>query len=276
MGPGEETTGNEAAQEVQADAGQAGATEVAAAASQTGNASDAVQVTGTPTWKIGDTTYSKADEMAEAFRKFYGKFTQTHQEAARLREENKAGQLLMDIIRSDPRLLNEVQMRMNAGATKQQAVQQTAQAHQNDPALVDRLNAVEEKLILREQDMAQEEFRKAHPDVNDSEWSAMAEWLADNAEAMEYYKDNPKFMIEMAWNQVVLPKRFTSQGPKLLEQGQRMKEEEIKKGKQSAFLGSQAPTAGAKSTPLGRPKGKLTDAQERAYAYKVWEQTKGK
>lgn len=83
---------------------------------------------------------------------------------------------------------------------------------------------------------------------------------------------SPTRQLQLAWAEVVVPKRQAS----LVAMGAKQKADEVQNGKKSSFLGSQAPTAGAKAGQMPQRKRGMTPAEERAYAQSVWERNSKK
>ena len=228
--------GNETAGEVQ-NVGQAPATGVAP--SQTPQ-SVPTQATPTP-WKakIGDTEYDEASwrtKGVEDFRKFHGEFTRTKQEAARLRDESAAGMELLQLVQGDPALKAEVQRRLQAGQSPEQAVNG---AVQNDP----RVDQLFKKVDAMEQEKASNAFRAKHPDISKEDEEAIISWINERTDRLRKAGWEYDEILEVAWASIYA-KNGQSKAAQALVEGQRMKEEEIKKGQKGQLLGAPAPTAG--------------------------------
>src|SRR5579872_510896 len=230
-------------------------------------------------WRIGDQKFTDPTEMHKAALNWQKQFTQVSQQRAEIERNYRASQMIVKTIASDPLLQAEVIRRMQGGQSQQQAVQQTANAHpelaqlrqqvQQYGSTIEQLQQAE---TYRQQDSAQMEFKEKHPDVQKAEWTKMAEWIGEKAEWFQSSNMPPYQVIEMAYNSVVLPGRIAMAN----QQGQQQKEQEIQAGRRSTLLGSGAPTANARAESTQKPKGRLTQAQERAHAQKVWANSKPK
>jgi hypothetical protein len=260
----EMATGGEAASE--AANPQAGVTEAGqtAAPSNTGGGATPRE------YRLGDTTYKGEDELYKGAQRWQGEFTRVSQERSNLQRENAGLRAVFDVVKSDPRLQQEVLQRIRAGQSPQQAVKDTAQAHpevlQQMHSLKSEVQELRQARLVDEQDRAQYEFRDKHKDINDKEWHSMAEYIGANAEWLQRANLTPQQMIELSYNSTVLPQRLSMAHAA----GQQAKEDEIRKGQGSRLMGSQAASSSARATSNERPKGKLTPAQERAYAGKVF------
>ncbi len=228
----------------------------------------------TPSWKVGDTTYTDPNEMYKGFTKWQGDFTRKSQEYSRKEKEYsqkiQTYERAFEIIKSDPSLTELVRAKIQAGMSPQQAVQQTAS--QIPPEFAEKLSYLEAKEQEREHDAAIDSFGKAHKDLTDEEWDQMGDYIEKNEEWAG--KLAPARQIALAYAEVVIPAR--QQKSALAELAAKQKGEEAENGKKSAFLGSQAPTAGAKPTTLPERKRGMTPAEERAYAMKVYNASKSK
>jgi hypothetical protein len=211
-------------------------------------------------WKVGDTTYTKPEDMAEAFRKFHGTFTQRSQEFSKLKTDSEAAMELMKFIQEDPELLGEVRRRLQAGQSPQQALRGAQKAIKDDPEFVN----VSERLGGVERQLAQERFQAEHQDLEEKDFDAIATYVADNAEWLKKSGISYDQILDVAYNAVFR----TKMGPKLLEQGQRMAEEAIVKGKKGAGIGSPSPTASA-ARP-SKPYAKMSPAEQREYAARLF------
>lgn len=229
----------------------------------------ASQQQASPSWKVGDTAYTDPNEMHKAFLKWQGDFTRKNQEYAKQQKETslKMGQYeaIVNAIRSDETLRQQVLQRIQAGQNPQQAVQQVGQ--QLPPEVVARLEALESAEKARIEDAAIDTFQSSHKDLTNDEWLAMEKYLGENEEEIGDMK--PHRQLALAYAEVVVPARHQKAAMASLQSKQ--KEEESEKGKKSAFLGSQAPTAGAKGgNGLPERKRGATPAEEREYALKVF------
>lgn len=258
----EDQAGAEAQQSGQA------APEVTPASAGGGEASQAAtQAQQTPSWEFGGNKYNDPNKLYEAARKWEADITRKSQErSAKDKEVSiKMAQYerVIEAVRSDETLRQQVLQKIQAGQTPQQAVSQVAQQNL-PPEVLERIETLEARERERIEDQAIEQFQKSHKDLTDPDWDAMGEWLDKNQEEIGHLK--PARQLAMAYAEVVVPKRDA----KLIELGAKQKEEEVKKGEKSSFLGSQAPTAQAK--PAGAPERKrgMTPAQEREYALKVF------
>lgn len=229
-----------------------------------------------PSWKVGDTTYTDPNEMYKGFVKWQGEYTRKMQErAAKDREiTGKMGQYeaVINAIRSDENLRNMVIARMQAGQTQAQAEQGVARQMQLPPEVMEKINHLESKEREREYDAAISTFSQSHKDLSDEEWDQMGDYAEKNDEWLA--KLPPERQITLAYAEVVLPARQQKQA--MAELAAKQKGEESENGKKSAFLGSQAPTAGAKPAGLPERKRGMTPAEERAYAMKVYNASKPK
>lgn len=224
-------------------------------------------------WKVGDTTFKTPGELHQGALRWQGEFTRAKQEAAALQREMGGYKAVFNAVTQDPRLRDEVMRRMQGGQSQQQAVQQTAQAH---PEMLQRFQTLEQRIAQQEryqttleQDRAQYEFKEKHPDIQEKEWTAMAEFIGQN-HAWFGQDVTPAQMIEIAYNNAVLPQRYQASQAAGVQQTQ----EEAVKRTSKPLLGSQAASAGARAPSAQRPKGKLTSAQEREWAQKVYERNK--
>ncbi len=233
----------------------------------------------TPSWKVGDTTYTDPNEMYKGFVKWQGEYTRKMQErAAKDREiTGKMGQYeaVINAIRSDENLRGMVIARMQAGQTQAQAEQGVARQMQLPPEVMEKLGKVDQleaKEKEREYDAAINTFSQSHKDLTDDEWDQMGDYAEKNDEWLA--KLPPERQITLAYAEVVLPARQQKQA--MADLAAKQKGEESENGKKSAFLGSQAPTAGAKPAGLPERKRGMTPAEERAYAMKVYNLSKSK
>lgn len=224
-------------------------------------------------WKVGDTTFKSPGELHQGALRWQGDFTRVSQRLSGMEKELGGYKAVFQIVANDPRLAQEVRARMQAGQSQQQAVQQTAQAH---PEMLQKVGSLEEKIqkleqarTIDEQDRAQYEFKQKHQDVKDEEWTAMANFIGQNHKWFGP-EVTPTQMIEMAYHSVVLPQRYEG----LQKQGLQQTQEETVKRVARPLLGSQAASAGTRAPDTGKPKGKLTPAQEREYANKVFAKNK--
>jgi len=224
-------------------------------------------------WRIGDQKFTDPAEMHKAALNWQKQFTQVSQQRADMERNYRASQMIVKTIASDPQLQQEVIRRMQGGQSQQQAVQATANAHPEIAQLRQQLSQygqtieqLQQQETYRQQDYAQAEFKEKHPDLQEKDWTSMAEWIGENAAWFEKANIAPYKIIEFAYNSVVLPSRVAMAN----QQGQQQKEREIQNGKKSTLLGSGAPTAQARAVAQGRPKGKLTPAQEREFAQKTF------
>ncbi len=244
-----------------------------AGASSQGTASG----TSAPTpqeWRIGDQTFKDPGEMHKAALNWQKQFTQVSQKNSDLDRQYRASQMIVKTIASDPQLQQEVIRRMQGGQSQQQAVQSTANAHPELAQLRQQvqqygqtIEQLQQQETYRQQDYAQAEFKEKHPDLQEKDWTQMAQWIGKNADWFNNSPNIPPFqVIEMAYNSVVLPGRVAMAN----QQGQQQKEQEIQNGKKSTLLGSGAPTAQARAASTEKPKGKLTPAQERSFAQKTF------
>jgi hypothetical protein len=231
------------------------------------------QGTAPQEWRIGDQTFKDPAEMHKAALNWQKQFTQVSQKNAEVERNYRASQMIVKTIASDPQLQQEVIRRMQGGQSQQQAVQQTANAHPEIAQLRQQLSQygttieqLQQQETYRQQDYAQAEFKEKHPDLQEKDWTSMAQWIGDNAEWFDKANIAPYKIIEFAYNSVVLPSRLTMAN----QQGQQQKEQEIQNGKKSTLLGSGAPTAQARAQSSARPKGRLTPAQERDFAQKTF------
>lgn len=231
---------------------------------------------GTPSWKVGDTTYTDPNEMYKGFVKWQGDFTRKSQDYSKKEKEYtqrlQTYERAFEIIKSDPSLTELVRAKIQAGMSPQQAVQQTAQQMQVPPEIMEKLNHLESKERDREYDAAISTFSQSHKDLSDEEWDQMGDYAEKNDEWLA--KLPPERQITLAYAEVVLPSRQQKQA--MAELANKQKGEESENGKKSAFLGSQAPTAGAKPAGLPERKRGMTPAEERAYAMKVYNASKPK
>ncbi len=236
--------------------------------------------TSTPStsWKVGDTTYTDPNEMYKGFVKWQGDFTRKSQDYSK-REKEYSQKLqtyerAFEIIKSDPSLTELVRAKIQAGMSPQQAVQQTAQQAQIPPEVTQKLEYLESKEQEREEAASVDSFQKTHRDLTDPEWDQMGAWIDSNEDAMKGRGFSPSEILEYAFMKTVYQDR--QQKAALSAHAEKQKGEESENGKKSAFLGSQAPTAGAKPTGLPARKRGMTPAEERAYTQKVWDASKPK
>jgi hypothetical protein len=266
--------GGETAGAGAAEAAQGAATEAAGTSgSQTQGGGAAPQG-----WRVGDTTFPDVNSLHQGALRWQGDFTRVSQQNAAMTKEMGGLKAVFNIVTQDPRLRQEVLARIGQGQSPQQAAQQTAQAH---PELMNRVNGYENRIAAMEkyqselqQDIAQNMFKDSHPDLKPEEWTAMAQYLGENA---EYFGNSisPLKLIEIAYNNAVLPRRIQTMQASGVQQSQ----EEAVKRATKPLMGSQAATAGARAQSLERPKVKdgkrPTAAEERAYAQRVFERSKG-
>jgi len=233
----------------------------------------------TPSWKVGDTVYTDPNEMYKGFVKWQGDYTRKMQDRAAKDKETttRMGQYekVVQAVLSDPQLVQQVKARIQAGQSPQQAVQQTVQqAQQIPPEFAEKLSYLEAKEQEREETASLESFEKSHKDLTDPEWDLMGEWIDSNEDALKGKGWSPSDILEYAFLKTVHPARL--QKSAMADLAAKQKGEEAENGKKSAFLGSQAPTAGAKPTGLPERKRGMTPAEERAWAKKVYDASKPK
>lgn len=265
--------------EVEGEQAGAEAVEQQAAAEATPSTEGATQgaTTTAPgnSWKVGDTVYTDPNEMYKSYVKWQGDFTRKSQDFSRKEKEYtqkvQTYERAFEIIKSDPSLTELVRAKIQAGMSPQQAVQQTAQ-QQIPPEVAQKLEYLEAKEQEREHDAAIESFSRSHKDLSDADWDQMGDYIDKNEEWIA--KLSPDRQIAVAYAEVVIPAR--QQKTALAELATKQKGEESENGKKSAFLGSQAPTAGAKPTGLPERKRGMTPAEERAWAKKVYDASKPK
>lgn len=229
--------GNETAGGV--PSGQTPATEVAPSQTPQSAQTPAPQV-----WKarIGDTEYDEQSwktKGVEDFKRFQGEFTKGRQELARLRDESGAGLELLEMVKSDPKLLAEVRARMQAGQSQEQAVQQ---ATQNDP----RVDQLYQKVDAMEQEKASNSFRSKHPDLTPEDVEFVSSWIQQRTDKLRNAGWNYDEILEVAYN-ALFTKNGGAKAAAALVKGQEMKEEEIQKGRKGQLLGAPAPTARTES-----------------------------
>lgn len=221
-------------------------------------------------WRVGDSTFKTPGELHQAALRWQGDFTRVSQRASALEKEMGGYRAVFQAVSQDPRLRQEVMARMQGGQSQQQAVQATAQAH---PEMLQHFNSLKQEVeqlksarMTDEQDRAQYEFREKHQDIQEKEWTSMAEYIGKNSEWFQKAGLAPSQMIEIAYHNAVLPQRYQA----IQQQGLQQTQEETVKRTARPLLGSQAATSGARAQSLERPKGKLNPSQERAHAQKVW------
>lgn len=224
-------------------------------------------------WTVGDQKFPQslegAHQMAKAWGDWWGKNTKSSQERAAKDKEltQKMGQYeaIVSVIRSDESLRQLVLQKIQAGQSPRQAVGEVAAQAQAQlpPEYVERLEKIEAAERERVEDAAIDAFGKSHKDISDKEWDEIGDWI-DKQEWVQRLE--PHQQLSIAYAEVVVPKRSAS----LIQMGQKQKEEEIRKGERSSFLGSQAPTAGAKPSGMPERKRHMTPAEEREYALKVF------
>lgn len=254
-------------------AGEVGGTQQAAAAEAGASQTQGSQQVQATEYRVGDTTFKTPGELHQGALRWQGDFTRVSQEKAALAKELGGYKAVFQIVTQDPRLRQEVLQRMQGGQSQQQAVQQTAQAHpemlQHFQSLKQEVEGLKSYQQTLEQDRAQYEFKEKHPDIQEKEWTAMAEFIGKNH---EWFGPSvtPYQMIEIAFNSAVLPQRMQAAAA-----GQQQMQAEAQVGQKKPLLGSQAASAGARAQSAERPKGKLNPAQEREWARKVYERSKG-
>lgn len=252
-------------------AGEVGATQQASATEAGGSQTQGAQQS--QEWKVGDTSFKTPGELHQGALRWQGDFTRVSQQNAALQKELGGYKAVFQIVTQDPRLRQEVMQRMQGGQSQQQAVQQTAQAHpemlRNFQSLKQEVDQLKNYQTTLEQDRAQYEFKEKHPDIQEKEWTAMAEFIGKNSEWFGQ-SVTPYQMIELAYHNAVLPQRYEA----VQKQTVQATQEEAVKRTAKPLLGSQAATAGARMPSSERPKGKLNPAQERAHAAKVWAASK--
>lgn len=232
---GLEGQGNETGGEVQST-GQASSTGVPP--SQTPQAAPQSQAPAPWRARIGDTEYDESSwktKGVEDFRKFHGEFTRTKQEAARLRDESGAGLELLEMVKGDPALLAEVQRRLNKGQSPEQAVNG---AVQNDP----RIDTLYKEVDGMKQEKASQAFRAKHPDMSKEDEDGVIEWIQANTDRLKNAGWSYSEILDQAWVNVYA-KNGEKKAADALVQGQKMKEEEIQKGRKGQLLGAPSPTA---------------------------------
>lgn len=211
-------------------------------------------------WKVGDTVYEKPEEMAEAFRKLHGAFTQRSQELSRLKTEYETFRELAEIIRSDPKLATELQARLKSRGGEQAGAEGNANllAHPEIRKLYDSMDQIQRQL-------AQERFEAAHPDLDDEVYEAIANYIQENASWLDKSGLSYDQILDISYNAV-----FRSRmAPKLLEKGQKMAEQAIQKGRRGS--GVSAPAASAAVVPKpSKPYAQMSPAEKREYAMAVY------
>jgi hypothetical protein len=220
-------------------------------------------------WKFdfGGNTYTDPNKFHEAAKKWEAEVTRKNQERAQRDRDtaNKIGQYesVVAAINRNPALRDQVVQAIKAGMPPQQAIQQAAEQNL-PPEVMQRIGFLEGREREREQGAAIDDFAKSHKELTEKEWGAIEGWLKEN----ESWCGNlpPNRQLALAYSEAVVP----TLSARWLEMGQKQKEEEIKNGGKSAFLGSQAPTAGAKPTGLPERPRHATPAQERDWAQKVF------
>ena len=271
--------------EVEGEQAGAEAVEQQAAAEATPTTEGATQGSSTSaqgtSWKVGDTVYTDPNEMYKSYVKWTGDFTRKSQDFSRKEKEysQKIGtyERAFEIIKSDPSLTELVRAKIQAGMSPQQAVQSTAQ-QQLPPEVMEKLGKVdmlEAKEREREETSAVDDFYKSHKDLTDEEWDQMGEFVDENGPNAEWLKSHPpERQLRIAYAEVIIPAR--QQKAAMAAHAEKQKGEESENGRKSAFLGSQAPTAGAKPTGMPERKRGMTPAEERAWATKVYNASKPK
>lgn len=216
--------------------------------------------------KIGDTDYSEADlktRMVEDYRKLHGSFTQSRQEVSRYRQDSESFQELVGVIRGDPALLAEVRRRVAQGQSPEQAVRKTAEnAISDDPGF----RSLSQDVETMKQERATEAFYAKHADLADEENDAIIQWIEKNTDKLRNAGWDYEEILDQA-HAVVFRERMA---PKLIEQGQKMKEEEIQKGQKSKSLGSPSPTAGSQTKKLAGPSYKLKSSERLERAMDIY------
>lgn len=251
---------------------EAGTTGEAAPEVDSQSQTSAVPVDGStaaPSWQFGGNTYSDPNKLYEAARKWESENTRKWQERAQKDKETtgRMGQMesIINAIRGDEALRQQVIQRMQAGQTQQQAVQGVAT--QLPPEVLKKLETVdylESRERDREHDAAIDTFAKSHKEMGEKDWESISGWLEKNEEWAG--KLEPHRQLALAYAEVVVP----TLSARFQQMGQQQKEDEIKKGGKSAFLGSQAPTAGAKPAATPERKRGMSPSEEREYALKVF------
>lgn len=226
---------------------------------EVGSQGTPAQAPATPSWKVGDTTYTDPHKMYEDYRKFQGEYTRKSQEYSRLRQESGAGMELLDLVRNDPQLLAEVKKRIAAGQSPQQAVEGAAA---QDP----RVDQLYQRVEMRDQESATTAFQAAHPELTDEDSSEIEEWVGDHWPRLRQAGYEYSDILDIAYSKWFHDKK----GADLISQGQKMKEEEIKKGAKSQLLGTPSPTAQTRVAQK-KPHGKMTPAERDEVARQYWE-----
>lgn len=254
------------------DSGQASAPE---AGTQESQGQEGGQEASRPSWTVGDQTFDDPAKMAEAFKEFHGSFTRRSQELAELRKEAEPLKHIWNFIKGDPELVAEVKRKWDSGKTAEQSVRETAQQSGMDlSGLQEDLKSLKEWRAQQEEQAeeasaldAESSFKEKHPDLSEEEKGAIREFLSENVEWLRSSGVPHERMLELAYNDRVLPKKSGA----FITKGQEMKEAEIEKGRKAASLGTKAASSGAKVEK--RPRGVLSPAQERKWAWKIAEQT---
>jgi hypothetical protein len=265
-------------EQAEVEAGNQQATSEAVQTNEGAAQGGATSAPNTPSWKVGDTVYTDPNEMYNGFVKWQGDFTRKSQDYSRKEKEYsqkiQTYERAFEIIRSDPSLTELVRAKIQAGMSPQQAVQQTAQQAQIPPEVAEKLSYLEAKEQEREETASLEAFEKSHKDLTDPEWDLMGEWIDKNEDALKDKGWSPSDILEYAFLKTVHPARL--QKTALADLAAKQKGEESENGKKSSFLGSQAPTAGAKPTGLPERKRGMTPAEERAYTKTGYQASKSK
>ena len=191
-------------------------------------------------WKarIGDTEYDETSwktKGVEDFRKFHGEFTRTKQEASRLRDESAAGLELLEMVKGDPQLIAEVRRRMDKGQSQEQAVKG---AVQNDP----RVDQLYQEVDSMKQEKASNAFRAKHPDLTPEGVEYVTGWIEQRTENLKNAGWSYDEILDVAYN-AYYRENGSKKAAAALVEGQKMKEEEIQKGRKGQLLGAPAPSA---------------------------------
>lgn len=258
----DETMNNAAAQE--APSQEQAPAEVASPSSGGGQAAPTqAQVNE---WMFGGNKYTDPNELHKAATRWEADITRKNQErAARDREmADRMGsyEALANVIRNDESLKQLVISKIRAGASPAEAVREAKQ--ELPPEVTEQLNTLMADKRSRDMDAAISDFERAHKEMGKEDWDVLGKWLDENEKDLRGV--SPERQLKIAYAEAVMPKLSA----RYIQMGQKQKEEEIQKGEKSAFLGSQAPTAGAKPSSTPERKRGMTPAQEREYALKVF------
>lgn len=258
----DETMNNAAAQE--APSQEQAPAEVASPSSGGGQAAPTqAQVNE---WMFGGNKYTDPNELHKAAQRWEADITRKNQErASRDREmADRMGQYesIVNVIRNDDALKQLVISKIRAGQNPQEAVREVAQ--QIPDEVQEQLNTLMADKRSRDMDSAISDFERDHKEMGKEDWDVLGKWLDENEKDLQGV--SPARQLRIAYAEAVVPKLKA----RFILTGQQQKEEEIKKGEKSAFLGSQAPTAGAKPASGPERKRGMTPAQEREYALKVF------